>query len=93
MMNVNEETIVYFSYNQLQNYNNFLQPENILLASEDEKTCIKLTDFGLSKIAVDSSQMMTFCGTLTYIPPELLTGEAYTNKVDMWSLGVVLFVR
>uniref|UniRef100_A0A0P4VXK1 Protein kinase domain-containing protein n=1 Tax=Scylla olivacea TaxID=85551 RepID=A0A0P4VXK1_SCYOL len=73
----------------------FLQPENILLATTDEFTTIKLTDFGLSKLAADASQMTTFCGTFIYIAPELLdTATAtYTSQVDMWSLGVVLYVR
>lgn len=72
----------------------FLQPENILLANEDIRCCVKLTDFGLSKLTVDASQMSTFCGTTMYIAPELLelTGRAYTKKVDLWSFGVVIFV-
>lgn len=71
-----------------------IKPENILLATDEEYTLIKLTDFGLSKLAADASQMTTFCGTPTYIAPELLEFGAlsYTNKVDLWSLGVVLYV-
>nr|XP_045600913.1 serine/threonine-protein kinase Chk2-like isoform X2 [Procambarus clarkii] len=71
-----------------------IKPENILLATDEENTRIKLTDFGLSKLAADASQMTTFCGTPTYIAPELLQfgGLSYNNKVDLWSLGVVLFV-
>ncbi|XP_069940898.1 myosin light chain kinase A isoform X3 [Cherax quadricarinatus] len=71
-----------------------IKPENILLATDEAYTRIKLTDFGLSKLAADASQMTTFCGTPTYIAPELLQfgGLSYNNKVDLWSLGVVLFV-
>ncbi|KAK4292502.1 hypothetical protein Pmani_034735 [Petrolisthes manimaculis] len=71
-----------------------IKPENILLATDEENTSIKLTDFGLSKLAADTSQMNTFCGTISYIAPELLDTEtlSYTKKVDLWSLGVVLFV-
>ena len=73
-----------------------LKPENILLHSaEEEETLIKVTDFGLSKL-FDSTQMMkTFCGTPNYLAPEVLTtkGEAaYTNKIDNWSLGVILYI-
>ena len=73
----------------------FQQPENILFATTDELTTIKLTDFGLSKLAADASQMATFCGTITYIAPELLDTDVktYTSQVDLWSLGVVLYVR
>lgn len=72
------------------------QPENILLESEDEHTKVKLTDFGLSKLTHDATLMKTLCGTPNYIAPELLEpaeGRCYDNKVDIWSLGVVLFVR
>lgn len=64
-----------------------------MLATTDEFTTIKLTDFGLSKLAADASQMTTFCGTFIYIAPELLDATAYTSQVDLWSLGVVLYVR
>lgn len=71
-----------------------IKPENILLATTAELTTIKLTDFGLSKLAADASQMTTFCGTVIYIAPELLdvTIATYTSQVDLWSLGVVLYV-
>lgn len=73
-----------------------LKPENILLCSADEnETLIKVTDFGLSKF-FDATQMMkTFCGTPNYLAPEVLMtkGEgAYTNKIDNWSLGVILYI-
>ncbi|KAG0717382.1 Serine/threonine-protein kinase Chk2 [Chionoecetes opilio] len=71
-----------------------IKPENILLATTEEFTAVKLTDFGLSKLAADASQMTTFCGTFIYIAPELLdtATTAYTSQVDLWSLGVVLYV-
>ena len=70
------------------------QPENILLSSEAVNSCIKLTDFGLSKLTSDASQMSTFCGTKMYISPELLANNVrkYTRKVDLWSFGVIVFV-
>ncbi|XP_042877054.1 serine/threonine-protein kinase Chk2-like [Penaeus japonicus] len=71
-----------------------IKPENVLLGTDEEFTRVKLTDFGLSKFAADASQMTTFCGTPTYIAPELLDFGplSYTSRVDMWSLGVLLFV-
>lgn len=69
------------------------QPENILLATADDETLVKVTDFGLSKL-INNSTMRTFCGTMMYVAPEILkkngNGE-YTPQVDMWSLGVILF--
>jgi len=36
--------------------------------------------------------MHTACGTPGYVAPEVLNGEAYTQAVDMWSLGVILYI-
>lgn len=71
-----------------------LKPDNILLENDDEETLLKVSDFGLSKFVQKDSVMRTLCGTPLYVAPEvLLTGGrgSYTRKVDIWSLGVVLF--
>ncbi|XP_069135324.1 serine/threonine-protein kinase Chk2-like isoform X1 [Argopecten irradians] len=72
-----------------------LKPENILLATDSNETLIKVTDFGLSKFVDAGSIMKTFCGTPTYLAPEILLtagSGAYTNSIDCWSLGVILFI-
>lgn len=66
----------------------------MLCSSEENETLIKITDFGLSKF-FDASSMKTFCGTPNYLAPEVLLNKgisAYTNKIDNWSLGVILFI-
>jgi len=70
-----------------------LKPENILLKSEDSDI-IKLSDFGLSRIIDDGSFMKTICGTPQYVAPEILNAqkEGYGKAVDLWSLGVILYV-
>lgn len=71
-----------------------LKPDNILLATREDETLVKVSDFGLSKLVQNETVMKTMCGTLLYVAPEvLLTGGRgeYTEKVDVWSLGVVLF--
>jgi len=65
--------------------------ENFLYESKDTDH-LKLIDFGFSKILTDPSiKMKMSCGTLSYVAPEVLRKD-YTNKCDMWSLGVVVFI-
>ncbi|XP_044003319.1 ovarian-specific serine/threonine-protein kinase Lok-like [Aphidius gifuensis] len=72
-----------------------LKPENILLLNNDEYTLVKVTDFGMSKLVNYKTMMKTFCGTPYYAAPEILASKGaaqYTSKVDVWSLGVILYV-
>jgi len=73
-----------------------LKPENILLKDTTEAAMIKITDFGLSKIFADDAAgevvMRTACGTPGYVAPEVLTHDAYSEQVDMWSLGVIVYI-
>jgi serine/threonine protein kinase len=68
-----------------------LKIENILV--EEKTGNIKLLDFGLSNFYNPAEELRTFCGSLYFAAPELLCGHAYTGpEVDVWSLGVVLYV-
>ncbi|KAH3762409.1 protein kinase 1 [Pelomyxa schiedti] len=70
-----------------------LKPENILLATP-ESHVIKISDFGLSRILDEGTitQMQTVVGTPQYVAPEVLLGKGYRPNVDLWSLGVILYV-
>lgn len=69
-----------------------LKPENILLATADVYTLVKISDFGLSKRVQLNTLLETRCGTVYYMAPEVrMMNNNYTNKVDIWSLGVILF--
>lgn len=53
---------------------------------------IKLGDFGLaSKLLEDTEKRFTICGTPNYIAPEILEHKGHSYKVDLWSLGVILY--
>ncbi|CAG8168574.1 unnamed protein product [Penicillium olsonii] len=70
-----------------------IKPENILIA--DQKLHVKLGDFGLAKIIGEESFTTTLCGTPSYVAPEILQDKyrrQYTKAVDVWSLGVVLYI-
>jgi calcium/calmodulin-dependent protein kinase I len=79
-----------------------LKPENILLASPDADAELKITDFGLSKIASSLPEdflMTTRCGTPGYVAPEVLSQEVsngelrrYGTSCDMWSVGVIVYI-
>jgi calcium/calmodulin-dependent protein kinase I len=71
-----------------------LKPENLIYASSSETSDVKITDFGLAKFRAGDQQsgMHTACGTPGYVAPEVLKNEAYGPAVDMWSLGVILYI-
>jgi serine/threonine protein kinase len=64
-----------------------IKPENILLGYFGE---LKIADFGWS-VHAPSSRRTTMCGTLDYLPPEMVVNQPYSEKVDLWCLGVLAY--
>ncbi|KAF2433563.1 kinase-like protein [Tothia fuscella] len=68
-----------------------IKPENILVGIHGE---IKISDFGWS-VHAPNNRRKTMCGTLDYLPPEMLkpgsSDNYYSEKVDLWSLGVLTY--
>ncbi|KAF7546351.1 hypothetical protein G7Z17_g8508 [Cylindrodendrum hubeiense] len=65
-----------------------IKPENILFGLHGE---LKVADFGYS-VHAPSNRRDTLCGTLDYLPPEMLSTKAkYTKAVDQWTLGVLTY--
>ncbi|XP_040187462.1 aurora kinase A isoform X2 [Rana temporaria] len=64
-----------------------IKPENLLLGANGE---LKIADFGWS-VHAPSSRRTTLCGTLDYLPPEMIEGNMHDEKVDLWSLGVLCY--
>merc|ERR1711874_183364 len=66
-----------------------LKLENLLL---DKNGHIKMVDFGLCKDEIFGNKVTnTFCGTPSYLPPEVICNMQYGRPVDWWGLGVVLY--
>ncbi|KAJ1659211.1 serine/threonine protein kinase [Dispira simplex] len=71
-----------------------LKPENIMLTNRATLR-VKITDFGFAKVVQEDAFMKTLCGTPLYVAPEILAPgheRAYSKAVDMWSLGVILYI-
>lgn len=72
-----------------------LKPENLLLRRipriSSEPVDVKIIDFGLSK-CMKEPFARSFLGTRGYLSPEMLQRRDYTKAVDMWALGVIVFV-
>ena len=68
-----------------------IKPENFLLYNDGHKNKIKLIDFGFATYCKNGETMNEQLGTPQYAAPEIFEQKPYTNKVDMWSLGVVLY--
>lgn len=67
--------------------------ENIFVADKSENNFkVKVGDFGLATSVKNSSLHDTFCGSIDYVPPEIIDKQKYNPYlVDIWSLGVVLY--
>ena len=69
-----------------------LKPENILMTDDTENADIRLLDFGLSKILGPDEMCDEPYGTLSYVAPEVITGEPYNKQVDLFSVGVITYL-
>jgi calcium/calmodulin-dependent protein kinase I len=69
-----------------------LKPENLLLTSKGSDADVKIADFGLSKLMGEKSMMKRACGTWAYWAPEILRRQPYDTSVDLWSVGVILYI-
>lgn len=64
-----------------------IKPENLLLGARND---VKIADFGWS-VHAPTSRRNTLCGTLDYLPPEMVEGREHDEQVDTWALGVLLY--
>ena len=68
-----------------------LKSANVFITSEN---VVKLGDFGIAHYSAASGSRKranTICGSPSYMAPEMISRRKYTNKIDIWSLGVILY--
>ena len=65
-----------------------IKPENLLL---NEGGRVLLADYGWSNFNVEGDVRKTFCGTPEYIAPEMLMKKGHDTRVDIWSIGILMF--
>ena len=68
-----------------------VKPENILLSDDSEFPIAKIADFSLAEMFKDK-KLNIRCGTPGYMAPEMFTEEPYNEKIDIFSLGITLFI-
>ena len=93
-----EETIIKYFYQICQGIN-YIHSKNVIhrdIKSQNifltKNGSIKIGDFGIAKaLSKTNSNAMTVIGTPYYFSPEIINGEPYNYKTDIWSLGVVLY--
>ena len=64
-----------------------LKPANVLLRDG----CLKIADFGMSKLHEGEGMLRSHVGTPYYMAPQVLQRIEYTSKCDVWSLGVIFY--
>jgi calcium/calmodulin-dependent protein kinase I len=70
-----------------------LKPENLLYQNGNVDSILKLADFGLARILGPDEMLHNVCGTPGYVAPEILAPTPYYGiQVDMWSIGVILYI-
>jgi len=69
-----------------------LKLENFLYDREDSKAQLRLIDFGFAHVWDRSTLMKAPCGSISYVSPDVLSGTGYTDKCDLWSIGVIVWM-
>lgn len=64
-----------------------MKAENVILDARDN---VRIIDFGMCH-GIQNELLSTSCGSPAYVAPEVIRGKEYTNAVDVWSLGVLLY--
>eukprot|EP00600_Ochromonadales_sp_CCMP1393_P002562 CAMPEP_0174981748 /NCGR_PEP_ID=MMETSP0004_2-20121128/16073_1 /TAXON_ID=420556 /ORGANISM="Ochromonas sp., Strain CCMP1393" /LENGTH=354 /DNA_ID=CAMNT_0016233549 /DNA_START=217 /DNA_END=1281 /DNA_ORIENTATION=- len=69
-----------------------LKPENVMFKTKTTVVPLKLIDFGLAATMTPGEKLKEACGSPGYVAPEILCDKPYDEKVDIWSIGVILYI-
>lgn len=69
-----------------------MKTENLLLRDEIDDCHVLVADFGFAKHCEEGTFLKTRCGTPAFVAPEVLLGTPYNESVDMWGVGVILYL-
>ena len=69
-----------------------IKPENIMLSKKNDLESIKIIDFGLSTQSYKLLINNDYCGTYIYMAPELIEKKLYFSSVDIWSIGILMYI-
>ena len=69
-----------------------LKPDNILFTKDNKNARLKIADFSLAEEFSINKKFTVACGTPGFMAPEILSGEAYDEKIDVFSLGIILYM-
>lgn len=90
VMKVLAETVAFMHQKNIVHRD--IKPENVLLSGADSDGAhVKICDFGYASFCVNDD-LVECLGTVNYMAPEMLRRAPYGRSVDVWSLGVVMFV-
>jgi serine/threonine protein kinase len=65
-----------------------IKPENILIDNDDNAL---LSDYGIATHCKEGEKRNTYCGTDEYLAPEVIRGEKYDEKIDIWAIGILIY--
>ncbi|KAM1049495.1 hypothetical protein ACFX2C_028595 [Malus domestica] len=68
-----------------------LMPQNLLLSTNDNNSVLKIVDLGFTRSLQPQGLAETLCGSPLYMAPEIMQPQKYDAKVDLWSVGAILF--
>ena len=65
-----------------------IKPENILIDNDDNAL---LSDYGIATHCKEGETRNTYCGTDEYLAPEVIRGQPYDEKIDIWAIGILIY--